>query len=228
MNRCSRLVVRMVTLTGLAAALSLPAFPRMASGGQADLGWAAKIRAAHPRLYFTAETWPLVRERALTVCAEDYARVKRIAATREGDDWLKIKRPPPLAGSDIEVYDWGVRVFAQAFVYRMEPSAELLTDIKKRLRASIAYYHAAYAQNKEAAWYSLSRAGCFTALDWLWNDLTPAERREIGGGLLAHVSETLHKPGIIYKNADGIVDGNYGVYNVAWFAGVTLFRRGDQ
>jgi len=162
-----------------------------------DVAWAGRIRAAHPRLYFTAETWPVIRERALTVCAEDFARVKKISETREGDDWLKIKRPAPLPGSAVEVYDWGVRVFAQAFVYRMEPSARLLEDIKARLRASIAYYHAAYAQNKEAAWYSISRAGCFTALDWLWNDLTPGERREIGGGLLAHVYETLHKPGII-------------------------------
>src|SRR5512135_1587955 len=69
-----------------------------------DLTWAAKIRPTHPRLYFTAETWPTIRERALTVCAEDYARVRKIAETREGDDWLKIKRPPPLAGSGLEVY----------------------------------------------------------------------------------------------------------------------------
>jgi heparin/heparan-sulfate lyase len=205
---------------------ALSAVPIWGRDQTPDLSWAAKIRTSHPRLYFTGETWPLIRERALTVCAEDYARVRKISETREGDDWLKIKRPPPLAGSGLEVYDWGVRVFAEAFVYRMEPSAALLSNIKERLRASIAYYHAAYAQNKEAAWYSLSRAGCFTALDWLWADLTPAERREIGGGLLAHVRETLHKPGIIYKNANGVIDGNYGVYNVAWFAGLSLYREG--
>jgi len=215
-----------LTLCGLTLAMAL--FTCLTRGSEQvnGLSWAGRIRTTHPRLYFTDETWPLIRERALTVCAEDYARVKKISQTRAGDDWLKIKRPPPLSGSDIEVYDWGVRVFAQAFVQRMEPSAGLLADIKERLRASIAYYHAAYAQNKEAAWYSLSRAGCFTALDWLWKDLTPEERREIGGGLLAHVRETLHKPGIIYKNAGGIVDGNYGVYNVAWFAGLALFRAG--
>ena len=215
-----------LTLCGLAFAPASFASPVTGSAQDTDLSWAGRIRTAHPRIYFTAETWPLIRERALTVCAEDYARVMKISRSRGGDDWLKIKRPPPLAGSEVEVYDWGVRVFAQAFVHRMEPSATLLADIKQRLRASIAYYHAAYSQNKEAAWYSLSRAGCFTALDWLWNDLTPVERREIGGGLLAHVRETLHKPGIIYKNAGGIVDGNYGVYNVAWFAGLALFREG--
>lgn len=214
-------------MTGLALALFTLLMSVALAGERAeDMSWAANLRKTHPRLYFTDETWPAIRERALTVRAEDYARVKRTAATRDGDDWLKIKRPPPLAGSGLGVYDWGVRVFAQAFVYRMEPSAGLLADIKERLRASVAYYHAAYSQNKEAAWYSLSRAGCFTALDWLWNDLTPADRREIGGGLLAHVAETLHKPGIAYKNADGISDGNYGVYNIAWFAGLACHGEG--
>jgi len=211
---------------GFILALLLPAFPAESAVPQTDLSWASRIKPSHPRIYITEQTWPIVRERALGSHAEDYARVKALALTREGDDWLKIKRPPPLAGSGIEVYDWGVRVFAQAFVYRMEPSPGLLADIVRRLKASIAYYHAAYAQGKEAAWYSLSRAGCFTALDWLWNDLAPGERGEIGAGLLAHVHETLHKPNILYKNDGGIIDGNYGVNNVAWFAGLALYGEG--
>jgi heparin/heparan-sulfate lyase len=216
-----------VTIGGMLVVLLSGARLAGAAGpAQTELSWASRIRTAHPRLYFTDQTWPLVRKRALSECAEDYARVKMAASTRRGDDWLKIKRPGPLPGSGIEVYDWGARVFAQAFVHRMEPAPELLEDIKQRLRASIAYYHAAYDQNKAAAWYSLSRAGCFTALDWLWNDLTPEERKEIGGGLLAHVEETLHKPGIIYRNDGGITDGNYGVRNVAWFAGLALYKEG--
>ncbi len=215
-----------LALIGMAIALLVMPSVAVADSSQSDISWVSRIRTAHPRLYFTDQTWPLIRERALTTHAEDYARVKSIARTRGGDDWLKIKRPEPLPGSGIEVFDWGVRIFAQAFVYRMDPSLELLEDIKQRLRASIAYYHAAYAQGKAAAWYSLSRAGCFAALDWLWNDLTPDERRKIGGGLLVHVREALHKPGIIYRNEGGVVDGNYGVKNVAWFAGLALHREG--
>jgi len=216
----------LVALGSMAVALMAATHATSAGTAQSGLSWVRRIRTTHPRLYFTDQTWPLIRERALTTHAEDYARVKSIARTRQGDDWLKIKRPEPLPGSGIEVYDWGVRVFAQAFVYCLEPSPELLEDIKQRLRASLAYYHAAYAQGKAAAWYSLSRAGCFTALDWLWNDLTPDERREIGGGLLAHVRETLHKPGVTYRNEGGVVDGNYGIKNAAWFAGLALHDEG--
>lgn len=211
---------------GFILTLLPPAVQAESAAPQTDLSRVSRLRPSHPRIYITEQTWPIVRERALGSRAEDYARVKAIALTREGDDWLKIKRPPPLAGSGAEVYDWGVRVFAQAFVYRMEPSPGLLADIVRRLKASIAYYHAAYAQGKEAAWYSLSRAGCFTALDWLWNDLAPRERNEISAGLLAHVRETLHKPNIIYKNDGGVIDGNYGVNNVAWFAGLALYGEG--
>lgn len=225
-KQCGRAALVIQVVSALALAWLAVSGPAVGDSAETDFSWASRIRSSHPRLYFTDQTWPIVRERALTDCIEDYARIKAIASTRKGDDWLKIKRPQPLPGSGIEVYDWGARVFAQAFVYRMEPARELLQDIKQRLRASSAYYHAAYAQNKAAAWYSLSRAGCFTALDWLWNNLTAEERREIGGGLLAHVGETLHKPGIIYRNDGGVTDGNYGVRNVAWFAGLALYNEG--
>jgi hypothetical protein len=191
-----------------------------------DMSWTKRIRPTHPRLYFTAETWPDVRRRALSVRADDYARVKAIARAQAGEDWLKIKRPGPLPGSVVDVYDWGARIFAAAFVQRMEPDPARLAEIKSLLRASLAYYQAAYAQGREAAWYSLSRAGCFAALDWLWDDFTPAERREIGGGLLAHVRDALHKPGILYRNENGVKTGNYGVDNFAWFAGLSLYGAG--
>jgi len=191
-----------------------------------DMSWTKRIRRAHPRLYFTDESWPDVRRRALTVRADWYARVKTIAGTADGEDWLKIKRPGPLPGSAFDVLDWGARIFAAAFVQRMEPDPARLAEIKALLRASLAYYRAAYAQGREAAWYSLSRAGCFAALDWLGDDFTPAERREIGGGLLAHVRDALHKPGILYRNENGVKTGNYGVDNFAWFAGLALYGEG--
>lgn len=200
--------------------------PAPAAVSAPDMSWTKRLRPAHPRLYFTDESWPDVRRRALTVRADWYARVKAIARTADGEDWLKIKRPGPLPGNVFDVYDWGARIFAAAFVERMEPRPERLAEIKALLRASLAYYRAAYDQGREAAWYSLSRAGCFAALDWLWEDFTPAERREIGGGLLAHVRDALHKPGILYRNENGVKTGNYGVDNFAWFAGLALYGAG--
>ncbi len=200
--------------------------PAPAAATAPDMSWTKLIRRTHPRLYFTDESWPDVRRRALTVQADWYARVKAIARSADGEDWLKIKRPGPLPGSVFDVYDWGARIFAAAFVQRMEPDRARLAEIKALLRASLAYYRAAYDQGREAAWYSLSRAGCFAALDWLWDDFTAAERREIGGGLLAHVREALHKPGILYRNENGVKTGNYGVDNFCWFAGLALFGEG--
>lgn len=191
-----------------------------------DMSWTKRIRRTHPRLYFTDESWPDVRRRALTVRADEYARVKAIARSEDGADWLKIKLPGPLPGNAFDVLDWGARVFAAAFVQRMEPTPARLAEIKALLRSSVAYYRAAYDQGREAAWYSLSRAGCFAALDWLWDDFTAAERREIGGRLLAHVREALHKPGILYRNENGVKTGNYGVDNFAWFAGLSLHGEG--
>ncbi len=200
--------------------------PAPAAVSASDMSWTKRIRRTHPRLYFTDESWPDVRRRALTLRADEYARVKAIARTADGEDWLKIERPGPLPGNAFDVLDWGARIFAAAFVQRMEPAPARLAEIKALLRASLAYYRAAYGQGREAAWYSMSRAGCFAALDWLWDDFTAAERREIGGGLLAHVREALHKPGILYRNENGVKTGNYGVDNFAWFAGLSLFGEG--
>jgi len=171
--------------------------------------WISKIRPDHPRLFFNADTWPAVRERALTVNKGHYEKVKAHAEV-----------------GDINVRDWGQQLMSAAFVYRIEPDAQRLQEIKEMLQASLDFYHARYAANKAVNWYSISRVSWLAAFDWVWNDLTPAERTELGQSMLNHVHEVLHKPGIVRRNGGGHTTGYYGGRNAAWFAGLAMLNEG--
>ncbi len=208
----------------IVAALLVAAACAVADDGDPH-AFISKIRGDHPRLFFNADTWPTIRERALGERAEHFEKLKAYAdgplPTR---DWLPIDNPPPRPGSELAIHDYGQLVMACAFVYRIEPSPELLEKIKDMLLASLDFYEACYEQNREANWYSQSRIGCFAALDWLWDDLGADERKHIGKRLLDHLQVGYTKPGITYRNMGGYRSGYYGVDNCAWFAGVTLLN----
>ena len=155
--------------------------------------WIAKIRKDHPRLFFSADTWPAVKQRALTVLKDQLAKVKEHAdGPPSKEEWSKIERPAPRPGSTLEVRDYGDQLMSSAFVYRVNPDPKRLKKIKERLQASVDYYNACYAQGKSVSWYSRTGIGWLCSFDWVWDDLAPQERRELGLSMIKHVDEVLH------------------------------------
>ncbi len=191
---------------------------------EAGAEWQARIRRDHPRLFFNAETWPGVKARALGANRDHFEKVKAHAdgppppSLVEGLD--------PLPGSGVEVCDWGQQLMSSSFVYLVEPDPERLDDIKAKLRASTEYYHACYAQGEEVNWYAASRVACFVVLDWLWDAFAPEEREQVGRRLMDHAEEALYKPDILRRNNGDHTSGFYGAPNIAWFAGLALYREG--
>jgi hypothetical protein len=197
--------------------------------------WVSNIRPDHPRLFFNADTWPGVMERALTVEREYYDLVKAHADTSEprrgwsSDRYRNpdlIPMPETRPGSDLDPRDWGGAALSNALVYRIEPTPERLKRVRDMLWASLDYYHACYADNKEINWYGYSRLGWLAALDWVWNDLGPDERSELGRGILRHIDEVLHKPGIARRNNGTYTSGYYGGRNINLFIGLLLHNEG--
>ena len=138
------------------------------SRGQAaegDDAWIGKIRRDHPRLFFNADTWPAVKERALTVCQDHLAKVKGYAdGPPDKAEWSLIQRPAPRPGSALEVRDYGNQLMAEAFVYLVEKDPARLAKIKEMLRASLSYYQACYDQNQSVSWYAWTRMGWLSAM----------------------------------------------------------------
>ncbi len=189
--------------------------------------WIGKIRKDHPRLFFNADTWPGVSKRATTTLSDHLAKVKAHAdGPPPKDEWSAIERPAPRPGSRLEVRDYGNVLMSAAFVYRLSPDPERLKKIKDMLQASLDYYQACYDQNKSVNWYSHTRIGWLCAFDWIWDDLTPQERQEMGRAVIRHVTEVLHKPNIQRRNASGHTTGYYGENNIAFFAGVLFHAEG--
>lgn len=219
----------MVRCHVLAVFLSVACAVTIASlaGAQGDYAFIGKIRPDHPRLFFNADTWPAVKDRAMNEYRDHYEKLKAVALkTTEPQDWLRVTNPAPRAGSTLPVHDYGERICAQAFVYRCEPSAELLALIKDEMYASLDFYDSCYRQKQAVAWYSRSRVGFAAAMDWLWDEFTPAELQDIGGRFLNHLHEAYTLPGISYRNGAGTKTGFYGVDNIAFFAGVVFLNEG--
>ena len=96
----------MVIRTALLVACSIPTC-RIAAG-ETDDPWISRIRGDHPRLFFSVDTWPAVKERALAVHKD---HLKKVQAHADGTaflgEWSVITRPAPRPGTTTEVRDWG-------------------------------------------------------------------------------------------------------------------------
>jgi hypothetical protein len=205
-------------LVTVAAVLMLASSSCLA--GQAVPEWTAKIRKDHPRLFFNAETWPAVRERALGAERAWYeqfkSRVDRLAA-----DLMKPEKPA--------TRDLGPEAAWSAFVFLMTDEAKYLDLTKKCLDASIRYYEQCFAERKSVNWYSTSRVHAVMAWDWIYNKLTERERSAYMSRLVRVIDTVIKaKPAIYRENISGYNTGFYGVQNCLWFIGCTAYGTGIE
>ncbi len=192
----------------------------------ANTSWQSDIRKDHPRIFLNRDILSSVRERASGVCADHFKAMKEYAIGPPPDlEWAVIDRPPPLEDGT-EVRDWGHQIMGMGLVQMIEPNADTLSEIVRKLRASSTYYHACYDANESVNWYGFSRAACLCALDWIWEDLSPELRQEVGLSLLEHVDQGLHKPDIHRRNGSDYRSGYYGAPSLAWFSGLLLYEEG--
>lgn len=189
-------------------------------GAQEPPDWAAKIRTDHPRLFFNADSWPAVRQRALGAEKDWYdyikGRVDRLLQ-QIGDD------PKPT------IRELGPEAAQAAFVYLMTREAKYLDLAKKALETSLAFYEQCYEERKSVNWYSTSRVHATLAWDWLHNDLTDAERQEYMSRLVQVLQKVYTaQPRIYRESLSRYNTGFYGVTNCRWFIGCTAYGTGIE
>ena len=188
--------------------------------GQDLPDWTGKIRKDHPRLFFNAETWPAVRDRAMGAehawYAATKARVDRLLAELDG-----VARPEPR--------ELGPQAAWAAFVFLATDDARYLDLAKKCLDTSLRFYDACYQEKKSVNWYSTSRVHATLAWDWLYNHLSEAERADTMSRLVRAIDNVLQaRPRIYRENMSGYNTGFYGVRNCLWFIGCTAFDTGIE
>ena len=191
-----------------------------AGGGEAALAadWLAKVSAKHPRMFLTAESLPAVRDYTLKHEKDYYeAMKKRVAA------WP--------AKAEANTFEKGANVkygpYAQqaAFVWLMERDRSALDKAKNYLQEGLKFYLRQSGAGKPVNWYSADRVCALTTYDWIHDQLTPEERRQIAQGFFQHLKEDLAGKGEGFDHSD-YKTGFYGSSNLPWYIGLAFHRDG--
>ena len=213
------------------------------AAAMADDAWMARIRTDHPRMFFNAETWPAVKARAEgpakaardalikrcnrypedPVCSGFDPVVFREVKTASGTHKTTAATPIP------SVKEWGPQAAECALAWRFTGERKYLDKARKMLVSSVAAYHAAYRNGRAVSWYSTSRILALCAYDWIWEGLTPDERKAIIVPLVQHVEDVqpgTGKPTIIRRNTGNIQSGFYSVRSLLWYSGLAAYGDG--
>jgi heparin/heparan-sulfate lyase len=192
----------------------------LAAGAERLPDWTGKIRRDHPRLFFNAETWPAVRQRALRAEHAWYQKVKR-ETDALADRLARSAQPTP--------EEMGPQAARAAFVFLVTEEPRYLETARKCLETSVRFYEQCFQQRKTVNWYSTSRVHAICAWDWLYNHLPEAERTDLLARLVQAIDNVLQaKPAIYRENLSGYNTGFYGVRNCLWFLGCTGFGTGVE
>jgi heparin/heparan-sulfate lyase len=171
-------------------------------------------------LFFNAETWPSVRQRALNAEKAWYASVRAGV-----DHWIERAQ----AVDQLPPRDLGPEAAQAAFIYRVTEEPRYLELSKRCLDASLRYYDQCWEERKSVNWYSTSRVHAIMAWDWLYNDMSEAERRGTLSRLVQAIDRVIQaRPAIYRENMSGYNTGFYGVRNCLWFLGCTAFGTGIE
>ena len=168
-----------------------------ATHGQQLPDWTAKIRSDHPRLFFNADTWPAVKQRALGAERKWYGNIKSRVDRLKGQ-LLETSEPGEM----------GPQAAWAAFVFRMTGDEQYLEIAKISLDKSLSFYEACFEQKKTVNWYSTSRVHAILAWDWLYNDLDQTERKSYMSRLVRVIDKVVKaRPSIYRENMSGYNTG---------------------
>jgi heparinase II/III-like protein len=182
--------------------------------------WTTKIRKDHPRLFFNAETFPAVHERALGAEHKWYKQFKK------GVDKLMAELADQAKPEPREL---GPQAAQAAFVHLITRDIRYLELAKKCLDTSLRFYEECYRQRKSVNWYSTTRVHAVMAWDWLYNDLTESERHDYLSRLIKVINNVIKaRPRIHREHLSLYSTGFYGVRNCLWFIGCTGYGTGIE
>ena len=191
------------SVLGMAGLRDEEATKRHARRTLVALDVASALRPDHPRLFFNADSWPEIRDRAL---GRERAAFEEMRLGVAG-----------ITPDEVTRGDWGVHLMKAAFVVRVTREETLLEAIKLMLQVTAAEYRSRRAYSTR----SCPRICWLAALDWVWNDLTPSEREALIAPMIGYAYDLYtedklrgrlrHQPWYYERNA-------------WWYAGVVLLN----
>ena len=197
----------------------------------ANVSGTSIVRKAHPRLFMTsADIQTLKNNSASGDGKKVYDDMKKRV-----DDLMSagISFPDPLAksGEYNKNHEVGFRASEAAIVWLVSGDETYLEHTKTILRELIEYYQLRVDNDLNIAWYVYSQVCALCAYDWIYNDLTPAERNEIGRPLYNVMYDIAWhgsgiRPGRYRENKSDYDTGCYGVNVLPWYLAITFYDEG--
>lgn len=191
---------------------------------------APAVRAEHPRLFITSEDIPTIRANAAGDCSVMWAAMKS-RADYYGVNGFTFDDPLAKSGEFNSNREAGFRVAEAALVYLVTENPTYLEYTKKMLKQLIEYYQLRVSNNLNIEWYVYSQVCALCAYDWIYNDLTAAERDEIGRPLYSVIYDIgWHGPGVrtsrYRENISSYTSGCYGPPVLPWYQAIAFYGDG--
>ena len=195
-----------------------------------DYSWMEKIRPEHPRMFLTKDDIPHIRKAAHTFEAETYRTIKKRADALIGKD-IAFVEPLSKTGEGGDNKMFGYYACDAAMMWLITEDTVYLELTKKILDKLIPYYRLRVENNLNIEWYAMTQICAMCAYDWIYNDLTEAQRLLYGKPLYEVMCDIAwHGPGKrksrFRENVSDFRSGCYGVAVLPWFIGLTFWNEG--
>lgn len=198
-------------------------------GGENSGYWLTNVTTEHPRVFFNKATFEQVKMKALGLENNAYSTIKSRVDKLHGKD-ITFSAPNAKDGSSNSDHEYGMRAAEAAFIYQVTKEARYLELTKNLLTSLVNYYEYRNNNKLNIAWRSFSRINTLAAYDWIYNDLTEEERKNIGTKLLKEISFMLpskDRPEFYRENrSSDITTGFYGTGVLEWYAGLVFYKSG--
>lgn len=188
------------------------------------------VLTTHPRLFITSADIAALKETAQGDGQATYLAIKRRVdeSVAKGINFTNNTAvTPSTANSAI-----GYRAMEAALVWLVSGEEAYLGYTKEMLRKLIRYYQIRVTNSLSTDWYVYPQVGTLCAYDWIYSDLTDAERRELSAPLYEVMYKIAwHGDGVREKypneNADsGYNTGCYGSNALPWYLSLAFYGDG--
>jgi hypothetical protein len=206
-----------------------------------DGQWINRIRKDHPRMFLNQDMLPSLRMEvkgryrklfedmrtqvnALPVDAPVILKTELFTVLPNGK--INFKKASQ-KGETLFKYNGSEQAVKAALLYLITQEKQYLEKAKNYLKLS---NHVLKWTSEHNIWMDHTgntRVNALTAYDWIYNDITPNERKEILMPMLAYITEAQPKGSFKFRRSmGGPTNGNYGELPLEWFAGLVAYEDG--
>ena len=198
------------------------------------------LRKDHPRIFITKDNIEQIREKTRTTSKKQFEKLQALVDKyRVNPEWnfnpsrfvynkngkSSFKRPYFMLTQVMTV--GGKQAQNAAFVYLMTNDKKYLTKAKNYLTYCTTLYEWALENQILVDWQNNHYERSIIAYDWLYNDLTPEERKKFANSLLTVVREIQSDGKAKFRrNCGGVETGYYGAERLLFYAGAAIYGDG--